>query len=302
MNRWVVTIEGHQYKPLIYAETAERAIEYFDSEVVTGVQPYSDTMYLDIIQELKDKTEFLAETALATSRLREWYEHQMEDGILRFRLCKDGTGFYYDLVEYQFKSNDSLVYPVMFTISNLKDFYDLFFTPPLMCEIVSYRLYGQPKLTKPDELKGVKESFSADHIPNKCKCQCFIKGDDLWIKHRDFFSAHHRPDSADIGTPLSYRARKYFGMNKAHLDKFVYPDSWGEIVLRNEAWIVFRNLRQAVHRDRHPPVKSMLRAFFNSDFCTEHSISSLEYSNSDWKRFFEKVCFSYRDTLDKEAI
>lgn len=302
MKRWILTIEEFNTKPLIYAETAEKARNVFRSENVTDVQPYTDMSYLDTIQELKSKSELLAIHKIPQNRIREWYKCQLQDGMLRFRLYKDNSDdLYYDIVEYQFMSNDSLVYPITFTYSNPKDFYDLFFNLPFSCEVVSYRFYGQPKLAKPVELKGVKQSFTIEWNP-KCKCQCFVKGNDLWIKHRDFFSASHKPKDEDIGTPLSYRAKKYFGMDKSYTDRFIYPDSWGDIVLRNEAWIVFRNFVRVIRRDRHPPIQNMIKAFSNSDFCIKHSISQYDLSNGDWERFFERVYKEYTEYIKKEKV
>lgn len=302
MKRWILTIEEFNTKPLIYAETAEKARQVFSSENVTDVQPYTDMSYLDTIQELKSKSELVAIHKIPHNRIREWYKCQLQNGMLRFRLYKDNADdLYYDIVEYQFMSNDSLVYPITFTYSNPKDFYDLFFTLPFSCEVVSYRFYGQPKLAKPVELKGVKQSFTIEWNP-KCKCQCFVKGNDLWIKHRDFLSASHKPKDEDIGTPLSYRAKKYFGMDKSYTDRFIYLDSWGDIVLRNEAWIVFRNFGQVIHRDRHQPTQNMIKAFSNSDFCIKHSISQYDLSNGDWERFFERVCKEYTEYIKKEKV
>lgn len=302
MKRWILTIEEFNTKPLIYAKTAENARQVFSSENVTDVQPYTDMSYLDTIQELKSKSELLAIHKIPQNRIREWYKCQLQDGMLRFRLYKDNADdLYYDIAEYQFMSNDSLIYPITFTYSNPKDFYDLFFALPFSCKVVSYRFYGQPKLAKPAELKGIKQSFTVDWNL-KCKCQCFVKGNDLWIKHRDFFSASHKPKDEDIGAPLPYRAKKYFGMDKSYIDRFVYSDSWGDIVLRNEAWILFRNFGQVICRDRHQPTKNMIKAFSNSDFCIKHSISQYDLSNGDWERFFERVCKEYTEYIKKEMI
>ena len=296
MKRWELTISGYEYHPKIYAESAEKAKEVFKSETVTDVQPYNNFEYLKTIDEMISKSERLVIQNTKFNRTKEWYKYQTCDGTLRFRLYKDKSdGLYYDICEYQFMSNDSLVYPITFTYSNPQDTYNLFFTPPLSCEVVSYRLYGQPKLNKPSELKGVKQSFSVDFIRNKCKCQCFVNGDDLWIKHRDFFSPCHVPsDPKDYGTPLRYRLKKYFGVDKAYLDKFVYPDSWGEIILRNEAWIVFRNIRQVAKRDSHIPVSTVVKSFVGSDVLIKNGIHSLD---GCWHRFFETVCNKYTEYI-----
>lgn len=105
----------------------------------------------------------------------------------------------------------------------------------------SFRSYSEPKLAKPKELKGIKNIGSAEFIAKKCNTQVFIEGNNVWIKHTDYFSPTWRhPVGERIDMPLSYYLRKYFGKNKS--EKFVYPDGWGEIVLRNDAWIRLDNL------------------------------------------------------------
>lgn len=299
MKRWLLTIEGNNYQPKIYADTAEKARKYFSSENVIDIQPYTNMEYLKYIEEIKSKSELLAEQPRKNGT-REWYKCTLPDGFARFRLYKDSNGDYYDITEYQFMSNDSLVYPCTFTYSNPAEFHSLFFTMPLSCEVVSYRFYGQSKLAKPAELKGVKQSFSADYIPKKCSCPCFVAGNDLWIKHRDFFSAQHIPsDIKDNGTPLTYRAKKYFDMDLDGKEKFIYNDCWGGIVLRNEAWIVFRNIKQALIRNENYLSQTLVEMFSKTDFCKKHSIDYLDLINSDWQRFFEETARKYNTYIMK---
>ena len=299
MKRWILTLEGNDYKPLIYADTAEKARQYFSSENVTDIQPYTNMEYLKYIEEIKSKSELLA-VQLRTDGTREWYKYVLPDGFARIRLYKDLDGEYYDIAEYQFMSNDSLIYPCTFTYSNPAKVYSLFFTMPLSCEVVSYRFYGHPKLAKPAELKGVKQSFSADYIPKKCSCPCFVAENDLWIKHRDFFSAQHIPsDIKDNGTPLTYRAKKYFDMDLVGKEKFIYNDCWAGIVLRNEAWIVFRNIKQAFIRNENYLSQTLVEMFSKTDFCKKHSIDYLDLINSDWQRFFEETARKYNTYIMK---
>ena len=299
MKRWILTLEGNDYKPLIYADTAEKARKYFSSENVIDIQPYTNMEYLKYIEEIKSKSELLAEQPRKDGA-REWYKCVLPDGFARIRLYKDLDGEYYDIAEYQFMSNDSLIYPCTFTYSNPAKVYSLFFTMPLSCEVASYRFYGQPKLAKLAELKGVKQSFSADYIPKKCSCPCFVKGDDLWIKHRDFFSASHRPsDPKDNGTPLTYRAKKYFGMDLTGKEKFIYNDCWSDIILRNEAWIVFRNIKPTLIRNKHDLSQILVEMFSKTNFCKKHSIDYFDLINSDWKRFFEGTARKYNTYIMK---
>ena len=104
--------------------------------------------------------------------------------------------------------------------------------------LVSFRKYGDKKLVKPKELDGIKQLDSVTYIPKKCVCLLFIKGNDVYIKHRDYFSPIFVTE--ETGTPLEFITNKYLGKEKGK--KFIYGDAWGSIVLRNEAWIKLENL------------------------------------------------------------
>ena len=103
------------------------------------------------------------------------------------------------------------------------------------------RLYGQPKLKKPKELNKIKQSFSVDYIPKRCRCQCFVVGDDVWVQHRDYFSSPLKIAPEDAGLDKAKIVKKYLGKDVSS-GNFVYPDAWASIILKNEAWIVIKNL------------------------------------------------------------
>ena len=136
----------------------------------------------------------------------------------------------------------------------------------------------------------------ADYIPKKCSCPCFVNGDDLWIKHRDFFSESFRPPVEDMGAPLGYILEKYFPDLKRHTKDFIYADTWGDVVLRNEAWIVFRNFGQVIRHDRHRPIQSLIKSFLKADIIRKTNIESL---SNDWYRFFENVIQKYNEFIKK---
>ena len=51
-----------------------------------------------------------------------------------------------------------------------------------------------------------------------------------------------RPPAGErVDMPTSYYLNKYFGMICSK-DKFIYPDCWGSIILKNECWVVLENL------------------------------------------------------------
>lgn len=152
----------------------------------------------------------------------------------------------------------------------------------IKCNIHSFRKYGQPKLDKPKELKGIKQALSVDYIPNKCKCQVFVLGDDVWVKHGDYFSPSMKVE--EIGAPLDYLVNKYTDKTKGK--KFVYGDAWGDIIERQEAWIRIDNLMSEINSGK-----------FELDIVNEirsqqekyHGFDEYELCCSDMERFWEKL-------------
>lgn len=256
--------------------------------------------YLDEIDFIKKHSTLLSTEKRNNNIIREWYEYNCNDGKLIFKLSKNSSNdLYFDFTEFQFMSENDLVKPIRSNWSNPKRLREQFFGKELKCEIISYRNYGEKKLDKPKEIKGVKQSFSVEYIPKKCSCQCFVNNDDLWVKHKDFFSSPFKtPDTDDMDKSLGYRLKKYFpDIYNGYRQKFVYDDNWGDVVLRNEAWIVFRDIRYTFEKTDVLPVKTIINSFLNSDFIVENNILEL---NSEWELFFEKLCKSYKDFIKIE--
>ena len=93
-----------------------------------------------------------------------------------------------------------------------------------MIEIISERRpLSKKKLSKPKELKGIKQEFSYKYGSGR-KMPVFICGEDIWINHKDWCSIS--------GTELE---RIYF--QKTHM-KFIYNDCFSAGVVRpGYAWI-----------------------------------------------------------------
>ena len=94
-----------------------------------------------------------------------------------------------------------------------------------MIEIVSTkRALTKGKLTKPKELKGIKQSFSYTYI-GKRKCPVFIREQDIWINHRDWCSVPGTKAEAEL-------------YQKTHSNKFVYDDNYSvKVIHPGYAWI-----------------------------------------------------------------
>jgi hypothetical protein len=108
--------------------------------------------------------------------------------------------------------------------------------------IHSSRKYGEPKLSKPEPLCGVNQTFSEVFIHNKCSFPVFVlkDADQIWIKAQDWFSPSFIPPvPQDVGKPQHETLAKYFPNQKPQNEKFMYPDNYGSVVLRCEAWIYF---------------------------------------------------------------
>ena len=292
MNRWYVTLkDGNKLK--LYYDTKEEIYKAWENEVKSVVL-YEDFEYLNDIEYIKLNSIFLG----YDNYNRECYKKQLSDGNLIIRLLKDKTDdLYYDYCEYQFQNSKSVLVPITYTMGTPTDIVEQFFMPAAEYICYSKRYYGQPKLSKPKELSKIKQSFSVDFIPKKCACACFINDNDLWIKHRDYFSSSYRKPE-DVGMPLSYKLKKYSIAQKK--EKFIYSDNWGSIVLRNESWLCFKNIMPIILRNKNAH-KVMLDLMIQND---ENMSKNNDYYEMlmEWERFFEKVTDECRNYIKKNKM
>ena len=203
-------------------------------------------------------------------------------------LYKDvSDGVWYDLCEYQLHRIGATVAPVLKTVSNPKEFCLQLLSPRSEYAVLAVG----DKVSKPKELKGVQKIASVTFI-NRCKCQLFLDGSDLYIKHPDYFSPTYcQPE--DIGMPLSYRAKKY--QVSAPREKFIYDDNWGAVVLRREAWIKISNFCPLIRYLNNVQVSAAVWSLM----CKYHSWSSSEH-NTDWAAFLESVANAVREYLSNK--
>jgi hypothetical protein len=303
MKKWILTINHNNQIQIIsiWGKSKEEVKNKWGNYAILHINEDIDLQHQSLIANMKSNSTFFKKQETTSNFIREYYKCDIPDGILTFLVWRDKEdGVYYDSVQYIFQSFDSAIAHHLWTIISVEQFYAKFFNGTLCCEIPIYRFYGEPKMNKPKELKGIKQAFSTEWIYKKCTCPCFVKDNDLWIHHKDFFSRNFvPPDPKDIGTPTIYQLQKYFHIDKPYLKKFIYPDCWGNIVLRNEAWIVFRNFKQTIERDRHYPVSALINSFLQSS--TIHKYLHLTQLNNDWTRFFENLIRDYK-TYTKERI
>lgn len=167
----------------------------------------------------------------------------LESQIGRFAVMLYHTkdpGKFENLCGYQIFSNFSLNMPLSFRLVKPSEFCKIFFSEHVTYKVLSFRKCGEPKLQKPDVLKGCEKAGNLVFIPHKCTCDFYVKGSNVYIKHKDYFSPEQFRKE-DAGLSLRTRLEKY-GIEKSFVRDKIYDDCWGAIVLRQEAWVVFENL------------------------------------------------------------
>lgn len=281
MNRFKVTYDTGQ-SLLLYKQSANEIPTQDYIGTVVSITPYTDTTYTQYIEIIKQKAEFLG----YDYRGRECYKGKYYKGYLIIKLCKDtADNSYYDVVYYQEHTNGQYIVPTLFTLSTSKEVCKLLSIEEPHYTVYSHRYYGQPKLSKPKALKGIKPIGSATFIQGHCSPQIFIENNNIWIKHTDYFSNSWRPPEGErIDMPISYYLQKYF--NKSKTEKFIYADCWSSIVLRNEAWIILENYI--------PVLKTSSRtAFTHSIIKEQRKDKYTQFRTADiegiWSRFWEDM-------------
>lgn len=275
MKRWLVDIG--EYKLKLYYKTMEECAKHNPG---CKIEECNDYEYLKLVDELIGE----AEERGKDFKGRTVYKMQTGTGSVLFKILEEDN-LKLDCIYYQVWNNERFINPITWTISDVEEFYNTFKEKEsISFNVHTFRKYGEPKMKKPKELKIVDHKFSVDFIPKKCKCQCFVSGNDLWIKHRDFFSEEMKYEKEDFGTPLEYRVNKYLGKEKK--GKFVYNDCWGSIVNRNEAWIVFKNI---MDKKRLLENSSLLAREMLKVFSKYHKVSNEYFVGGDWEFFFERI-------------
>ena len=215
-----------------------------------------------------------------------------------YKKSKNGIDIYFQFlkdednilpaVKYIVYDKSKLVIPSLKTISSVEDFYTKFFREDKVeYSILFFRKNGsEKKLPKPKDLIGIKRFANVEFW--RLKCELYRKDNDLYIKHKNFFSEFWNPPTDEIGMPTSYYLNKYF--NKSRSKKFIYDDCWSPIILNNEAWIKFSNVFSLDYLSDYREFYKIL----SDKFCEKHKISQREYCDSEWHFFFENVskeCF-----------
>ena len=296
MNRYKVNLKNNQ-SMLLYANSETEIEEIFKHDVdeIESITPYTDKSHEDYIEKIKQKSEFLGKTYPN----REVYKCNYYKGYLIIELSKDKTDdIYYDFALYTEYKNERFTDPIFKYTSTPKEVYELINTRESEYIILSRRCYGEPKLSKPKELKGIKSIGSAVFIPKHCKPQIFVKDNDVYIKHTDYFSYTWLPPKGErTDMPTSYYLKKYFNTDKS--EKFIYADCWGSIILRNEAWILIKDIIPFIRTEKEIIVARKIVKLQKQDKYTPNLTTGAEV---EWERFWENVSKVVKENLDKNNL
>lgn len=272
IKRWKVKTDKG-YEMLLFYKTLEDAQARNPN---CEIEKSDDYRYLEYIYKLLK----LPHEIKYDYRGREILKYNIKHNTVYVRLFKEDD-FYLDGLQYQEHKDGRFINPITWTMSTPQELYEEVFIQPISVARYSVRLYGQPKLPKPKELKGIEKAFSIDFLKN-CSCQCFIKDNDLWIKHRDYFS-RSIDKLEDSGTPLEYRIEKY-GLSSKKSSGFIYNDCWGSVIGRNEAWLIIKDV--VPHTAKCNEVE--LSTVIIDEFCKMERMSRYDL-DENWGFFFEKI-------------
>lgn len=263
MKRFKVqTGDGHTL--LLYYPTQEKAQESYPDAMVTE---YTDQPHVKYIEQMLAAAEDckMAERKGSTIYLLRFNTSVGTCLALLHRDLSDGV--WYDLCEYQLWKSGALVVPVTKTLSTPAEFCKQFLFPK--SEYAVLCMGG--KLSKPEEIRGVQK-FASVSFERICQCQLFLKGNDLYIKHNDYFSETRPTGKIDPRT---------------HIEEMV--------VYICHAWLRITNFVPLVKilnsAEISATVWPMIRNF--------HHWRADEY-NMEWERFLEAVAKATRSYLNRK--
>lgn len=288
MKRFRVSLGGCHILRLYYPtlEVAQR--NYPDAEIAED----DDQSHVAYIQQMLDCAVDCQPTKRNGSIVY-LLRFELSIGTCWAMLSKDDNDdVWYDLCKYQLWKSGAVVVPALKTLCTPAEFCKDFLGPKSEYAVICMGKKNEVK--KPEALKGVVK-FASVSFEGMCQCQLFLNGQDLYIKHGDYFSPElYNPE--DHGTPLLYRLDKY-GIPHGKKEKFVYADCWGAIVLRRVAWIKISNFVSLVrHLNSAEIAKTvwpMIREY--------HKWPVYEF-NIEWERFLENVAKATQEHLSQEVL
>lgn len=196
-----------------------------------------------------------------------------------FRFTKDS-----DNCEYQLHNNNDKRESSLWTLSTAEWVWNnIVNVEPTFILLQEVCKSKGGKLTRPKELKGIKQIGSVTFCKNKCSV--YIVGNDIYMQHNDYFSPIWTPPDPEYRfAPLSVVVNHYFGGHKGK--KFIYDDNWSSVVMQIIAWLKFQDYMPLFEYMKPSDVALLMR---NQVFA-RHGFNTQKGGHQDWLMFLEQVC------------
>lgn len=274
-RRFAVTNENGTMR--LYYDNIEQAQQAWPNCEINEIE--DDTIHIQFVDNIMSKS---AKT-LIDPRNRTVCQLIFPWGWGLFRFSK-ADGQWLDLCEYQLHNDNDKRESELWTLSQPEWVWDnIVNVEPKFILLQEVCKSKGGRLTRPKELKGLKQVGSITFEKNKC--QVYIVGNDVYIQHNDYFSPIWTPPDPEYRfAPLSVVANHYFGGKKGK--KFIYDDCWGSVVIQIIAWLKFQDYVQLFDYMKPNDVALLMRnqIFARQGFDTKRG------SYQDWLIFLEQVC------------
>lgn len=197
MRRFVITVADGKSLSLYYPD-AESAREHFPN---AAIEEHTDQTYLEYINRMLSNAEICTTAERSGSTVYQLRFNTSAGVCLAWLYQDNSDGKWYDFCDYQLWKSGSTTVPIMKTMCDPARFCKLLLFPKTEYTVLCCG--GKPE--KPKQLKGIRQ-FASVSFEGVCKCQLFLNGADLYIKHNDYFSPHVKTGEIDPRTYLEKTA------------------------------------------------------------------------------------------------
>lgn len=171
----------------------------------------------------------------------------------------------------------------------------------MKCSLLLYRTYGQPKISKPKILKGLKPLWKEKVMQKPADVYALPDGDFVVYFGNLFSRLMYFPDPKDMSLPTTALMEKYperfMEKGKKSFKGFVYADAWCPILERNEGYVMFEGIREKLKPTRrlfknpYPPAVAfeLENSFFSLSLLDSKFVlcNGTDTISSAYRRFLE---------------
>lgn len=251
------------------------------------------------LKDVVDKSSYLGQ--YPSPHTKELYRLDIETGFVYIRLDEYNLQGISDVILYQEHSLGSLP-SISWSFATVSEFSERFLLPQFEFVISPFENYKH--MRKPAELKGINKAFSIviersryGNRVYKSTVQCFIKGDDIWLRYRgSYLRKKPSPESSLI------KEAEVMLQESGNISDFVRATSsltspnnenTGYVWVEFGVWITLRNVVPIIRFRKLLTVKPFLMIKLNL-------VTGNDALDSDfrWEDFFTHLYQMTRDYLN----